>query len=659
MAFSATQVGPGKWQVIMSDGRKAIVDSAAMPTEMDILGFKPQVDYKALAQKMASEFGVDPNIAIKLMATESSNDPNAVSSKGAQGLMQLMPATAAQYGMDPTIPEQNIEGGLRHLKYLQDKYKGNMVLALAAYNAGEGAVDQAGGVPNFPETQNYVQKILGEGTLAQGGQVATQPPPAAGSNNAPITVERNNETPRDPNYTGTGPYGTGWNPSNVLGSAANQLKAGFDSAKETAMDPNNWPMILGMLAGGSAASSGPMSLMPSTIRQFLAAGGGGAVGEGLREVSQGQSNIDPNQILRQFLTQGALEAAPHAAGGEMKRVGAAAYTRGAGLNRPGFSQNFPTAAQEGLEGGRMSMPIITAGGAQRVLDREAPKPNAMIQAAQAKGVTGATPVQVARTGVTPVLKEVQQGAILPQSERRSVIDLVKQFIEQHSTVTPARTVQQPTGATGNNGRSITQSVTLPRRVQPNVLSLEELQKLKTGSANRSQATMRSMNADKFPATTAQTERGISIGAQKILEEKVPGLADQNRKVQGQIGLNQSLNPSFRTPEELMKMGVDPQIASTMSSNANSWTLPRMLGELGGAGLAGTIGMTEGAVPGLLTMAGVHALMSPVGQRTIGAGMYTGGRALPNTVRAGRFGAAAASDETEIERSAILKALLGR
>ena len=96
-----------------------------------------------------------------LIKQESGFNPTIVSKAGATGLMQLMPATAESLGVsDAKDPVQNVDGGVRYLKSLMKKYNGNLILSLAAYNAGPGAVDKYGGVPPYKETQNYVKNIL-------------------------------------------------------------------------------------------------------------------------------------------------------------------------------------------------------------------------------------------------------------------------------------------------------------------------------------------------------------------------------------------------------------------------------------------------------------------------------------------------------------------
>jgi soluble lytic murein transglycosylase-like protein len=117
-------------------------------------------EYLAVAKAAAAKHGIPEDLFLRLIQQESGWNPGAVSHKGASGLAQLMPATARKLGVDIDDPTENIEGGARYLKMMYDKF-GSWRLALAAYNAGPGAVEKHGGVPPYAETQNYVKAILG------------------------------------------------------------------------------------------------------------------------------------------------------------------------------------------------------------------------------------------------------------------------------------------------------------------------------------------------------------------------------------------------------------------------------------------------------------------------------------------------------------------
>jgi soluble lytic murein transglycosylase-like protein len=121
--------------------------------------FQP-TDIDTAIEQAAARHNVDPNLVRAVIKVESNFNPNAVSPKGAMGLMQLMPQTARQLNVsNPFDPQQNVEAGVRRLKQLMESYGGDVKLTLAAYNAGPGAVARSSGVPHFVETRNYVKRI--------------------------------------------------------------------------------------------------------------------------------------------------------------------------------------------------------------------------------------------------------------------------------------------------------------------------------------------------------------------------------------------------------------------------------------------------------------------------------------------------------------------
>jgi soluble lytic murein transglycosylase-like protein len=169
------------------DGKVRLYSSGGGSTELDaslVAGFEreaeaprapvpvaatapPRPDVRELADRAAIANGLPKALVHSVVAAESAYQPAAVSPKGAIGLMQLMPATARAYQADPHDPAQNLEAGARHLRDLLLKYDGDPYKALAAYNAGPGAVARYNGVPPYAETQTYVQRVLSRYQKAQ------------------------------------------------------------------------------------------------------------------------------------------------------------------------------------------------------------------------------------------------------------------------------------------------------------------------------------------------------------------------------------------------------------------------------------------------------------------------------------------------------------
>lgn len=140
-------------------------------------------------EQSARRHNVDPNLVRALVKVESNFNPNAVSRKGAMGLMQLMPFTARQLNVtNPFDPQQNVDAGVRHLKSLLEDFGGDVGLSLAAYNAGKGAVERSNGIPRYPETVNYVRRITS--LYANGGSLY---PMSLGPVRAPVRAFRDEQ----------------------------------------------------------------------------------------------------------------------------------------------------------------------------------------------------------------------------------------------------------------------------------------------------------------------------------------------------------------------------------------------------------------------------------------------------------------------------------
>jgi soluble lytic murein transglycosylase-like protein len=161
--------------------------TTAAPTLSGTLSGGSPTQYDAQITAAAAKYGLDPALLKGLIRQESNFDATARSGAGAQGLTQLMPGTAASLGVDASDPAQAIDGGARYLKAQLDRFGGDPSKALAAYNAGPGAVAKYGGVPPYAETQGYVQKVLGY-AAQYGSAGATAAPAFASTPGLPATT---------------------------------------------------------------------------------------------------------------------------------------------------------------------------------------------------------------------------------------------------------------------------------------------------------------------------------------------------------------------------------------------------------------------------------------------------------------------------------------
>jgi soluble lytic murein transglycosylase-like protein len=167
--------------VVMEPRIVASVDSAAADPNLN-----------AMIDRIAGEQGVENHLVHSVIRAESNYNTSAVSPKGAQGIMQLIPSTARRFGVSNAFDaRENIQGGVRYLRFLLDYYKGDYPKAIAAYNAGEGAVDKYNGIPPYAETQNYVYRVAGN---LKAARLAAVPPAVVTKSLA--SVNDGTETPR-------------------------------------------------------------------------------------------------------------------------------------------------------------------------------------------------------------------------------------------------------------------------------------------------------------------------------------------------------------------------------------------------------------------------------------------------------------------------------
>jgi soluble lytic murein transglycosylase len=173
LAWQLVDISPSAADIYVYRDNRGVVHFTNVPTKpvyrpflllrqyMGRLRGTETVKFDRLIAAVCERYGIEFALVKAVIKAESAFDPSALSPAGARGLMQLMPATAAQHGVDDMHdPQSNIEGGVRHLRLLLNRFRGNLHLTLAAYNAGPEAVDRYNGIPPYEETQTYVQRVL-------------------------------------------------------------------------------------------------------------------------------------------------------------------------------------------------------------------------------------------------------------------------------------------------------------------------------------------------------------------------------------------------------------------------------------------------------------------------------------------------------------------
>lgn len=300
--------------------------------------------YRDVIAAEAKQARVPLELALAIVEQESGGQASATSPKGAQGFFQLMPATAKELGVDPTDPVQNIRGGLTYFRQQLDRHNGDVQLALASYNAGPGAVEQAGGVPNFPETTAYVQRILGRlqaapqapGETPSRGRLRVGQPPADALSEAlppaPPPFPRGMALPPPPAPPAVSDLNAGQRAVELGASALEavdprtregrrNIAGGVGAAVATAALVGTAPVslpvtgltalgagVLGAVGGGMTAEAGEQ-LVGNAPPSGLAVTGAGAQ-QGLYEVA-GQTLIWPIKALGRRVIASRVGTAAH------------------------------------------------------------------------------------------------------------------------------------------------------------------------------------------------------------------------------------------------------------------------------------------------------------------------------------------------------------
>jgi cell wall-associated NlpC family hydrolase len=262
-----TTISPTAFSQLL--GQQLTSQPTTTPTTASTGSLGEPTPYDAMIQQVAAETGTPAALIKAVCKAESGFDPNSVSSAGAEGLMQLMPSTAAGLGVtNPLDPYQSLLGGAKDLRGLLDKYGGDLTKTIAAYNAGSGAVDRYGGIPPYPETQAYVPRVLGY--MQQYQETAATPQPTAITASSPLSSALY-AAPLTPTAATT----TTTAPTALLSEALNAINAGnlasiaplLDSSQQdpsAASTTGSDQQLLASLTAASGASTAASATTPTS-----------------------------------------------------------------------------------------------------------------------------------------------------------------------------------------------------------------------------------------------------------------------------------------------------------------------------------------------------------------------------------------------------------
>jgi hypothetical protein len=536
-----------------------------------------------IAEREATANGIDPAVIKSMIRQESLFNPSARSSKGAQGIMQLMPATAAEMGVkDPNDPEQNIKAGTKYFASLMKRYKGDVPTALAAYNAGMGNVDN-GRAARFPETQNYVKNITN-------GIAARQAPPEAEEQDSGATplgdvFEQWRTQKAAPKAPQTPPTQTPAKPVEPEGFFA-RLKA---HPLDTLAD--ELPTVggaLGGIIGGVGGTVGGMVVggVPGAIG---GAAVGGAGGEAARQLYHdffggGPAPASAAEAAKSIAKEGAIQGATEI-GGQL--VGKGLRVAGKALVKRAFKPSADALIQ-------------TPNLVEKLASEGVNPTKAGIEAMQGR-------TNAAKDAADALVDDAWKPRTLPNGVKITPKPIPTQEVLRALFVHPYSTAAKPLDSTADFIIKQYEKSPLFARLQgyvrnvaldnPKGLSYPSVLALRRGEGKAASKVFEGLVDN--PQLAAQIHAGMEAGSRKALEDRVPGFAAANDVTQNKLRVLEAVKAAVKGRE-----------------GQNGLSVPSLLRHLVPAGAAATV---LGPFGGAATLAATEALTHPVVEATLGRG----------------------------------------